>query len=283
MKEIVPVRELNAVVEVPGSKSITQRALIVAALAEGRSTLIGPLDSEDTRYSIAALELMGMRLTRQPGKWLIDGTGGTIVAPATPLFLGNNGTATRFLTSVAALGNGEFIIDGDERMHERPIAPLIQALRGWGVDIEAIHGNGCPPLRIRAAGLAGGRTVLPQGQSSQYLSSLLLVAPFARHPAELDIQGEILSRPYVIMTLEVMTDFGGTIEVTGDLAGFTVTPGNYRGRDYHIEGDASSASYFWAAAAVAGGRYRPCKGTPCSSHCLAGWVAVLSRPDRELP
>ena len=185
--------------------------------------------------------------------WRVVGTGGRITEPGDDIYLGNNGTATRFLTSVASLGTGEFIIAGDERMRERPIGPLIHALRGWGVDIEAIDGTGCPPLSIVASGLGGGTTVLPEGKSSQYLSSLLLVAPYARHTAELEVAGDILSKPYVAMTLEVMSAFGVEVEAAADFSRFTIPGGCYRALNYHIEGDASNASYFWAAAAVTGG------------------------------
>lgn len=254
MIEIRTVSGLDATVTVPGSKSITQRALIAASLADGRSILRGPLTSEDTEYSSRALRALGVHLETGEDTWRVDGTGGTIGVPDEPLYLGNNGTATRFLTSVAALGIGEVIIDGDERMQQRPIAPLIEALRGWGVDIESIRGTGCPPLRIRGTGLSGGRTILPEGKSSQYLSSLLLVAPLSRQPAELEVHGEILSKPYVAMTLEVMAEFGVGVEAAADFSAFRVAPARYRARDYRIEGDASGASYFWAAAAVAGGR-----------------------------
>ncbi|MCB2217460.1 3-phosphoshikimate 1-carboxyvinyltransferase [Desulfofustis glycolicus] len=254
MIEIQTASGLDATITVPGSKSITQRALIAASLADGRSILRGPLTSEDTEYSSRALRALGVHLETGEDTWYVDGTGGTIGVPSEHLYLGNNGTATRFLTSVAALGVGEVIIDGDERMQQRPIAPLIEALRGWGVDIESIRGTGCPPLRIRAAGLSGGKTILPEGKSSQYLSSLLLVAPLARQPAELEVHGEILSKPYVAMTLEVMAEFGVGVEVAADFSAFRVEPARYRAREYRIEGDASGASYFWAAAAVAGGR-----------------------------
>ena len=254
MIAIHPVDTIDAVITVPGSKSITQRALIAAALADGTSTLHGPLVSEDTDYSSRALIQMGIGIEKGRESWAIRGTGGRIAEPDDDIYLGNNGTATRFLTSVASLGDGEFIIDGDERMHERPIGPLLEALRGWGVDIESIHGSGCPPLNILASGLRGGTTVLPEGKSSQYLSSLLLVAPYARETAELEVLGEILSKPYVAMTLDVMADFGIRVEAAPDFSSFTIPRGCYRHRDYHIEGDASNASYFWAAAAVTGGR-----------------------------
>jgi 3-phosphoshikimate 1-carboxyvinyltransferase len=255
MIAIAPVAHLDAVVTVPGSKSLTQRALIAAALAQGPSRLIGPLASEDTHFTMEALRAMGMRCDEtDPECWLIEGGGGVIASPGKDIFLGNNGTATRFLTSVAALGQGRFHITGSERMAQRPILPLMQALQGWQVDIISDAGSGCPPLTILARGLAGGKTVLPEGKSSQYLSSLLLVAPYAKVPAELEVQGEIFSKPYVEMTLAVMAAFGIRVEAAAGLNFFRIPQGQYQGRTYQIEGDASGASYFWAAAAVTGGR-----------------------------
>ena len=254
MIEIQTIGTLDATVSVPGSKSLTQRALIAAALANGRSTLHGVLESEDTHYSSGALMQMGIAIEKSGSTWSVTGRGGRIDTPEEDIYLGNNGTATRFLTSVAALGDGEFVIDGDERMHQRPIEPLLKALEGWGVDIESIHGSGCPPLSIISGGIDGGHTVLPEGKSSQYLSSLLLVAPFARKRAELTVSGEVLSKPYVVMTLQVMEDFGIGVEAAPDLSRFSIPQGVYQARKYNIEGDASNASYFWAAAAVTGGR-----------------------------
>lgn len=253
MIEIQPLPNIDASIEVPGSKSLTQRALIAASLAKGTSTLFGPLESEDTQYSSAALMQMGISMEK--GKeWRIHGNNGAIKATNDPIFLGNNGTATRFLTSVAALGHSRYIIDGDSRMHQRPIGPLMAALRGWGVDIAAVKGTDCPPLQINGRGLEGGITVLPEGKSSQYLSSLLLVAPYSRTPSFLKVEGEVLSKPYVAMTLSVMDAFGIPVECTPDFSSFSVPQGCYRAREYQIEGDASNASYFWAAAAVTGGR-----------------------------
>jgi 3-phosphoshikimate 1-carboxyvinyltransferase len=255
MKAITPIQQIDKTVEVPGSKSLTQRALIAAALARGTSTLVGPLASEDTAYTIAALHSMGVDIDDTDGsRWSVQGTGGRIQAPDQDIFLGNNGTATRFLTSVAALGEGTFHIVGSKRMAKRPIAPLMEALQGWGVNISSDADNGCPPLTIKAHGLAGGKTVLPEGKSSQYLSSLLLVAPYAGKTAELKVRGEVYSRPYVEMTLSVMNAFGVQAEAVPTLNYFRIPMGCYRGREYRIEGDASGASYFWAAAAITAGR-----------------------------
>lgn len=254
MIEITPVGKIATTLAVPGSKSLTQRALIAASLADGTSRLIGPLASEDTEYSSGALAQMGMYIQKDAKIWTVEGKGGRITQSSKPIYLGNNGTATRFLTSVAALGNSPYLIDGDTRMHERPIGPLMQALQGWGVDISSVKGTGCPPLAINANGLRGGETVLPEGKSSQYLSSLLLVAPYAQKPATLRVEGEVLSKPYVSMTLAVMAEFGIRVEAAPDFSSFVIPQGCYTARDYAIEGDASNASYFWAAAAVTGGK-----------------------------
>ena len=253
MKEIRPVQDIDIALEVPGSKSLTQRALIAAALARGSSRLIGPLESEDTLYTCKALMQMGIGVEKAE-KWVVAGAAGTVLSPAEPIFLGNNGTATRFLTSVLALSDGGGVIDGGPRMHQRPIGPLMTALRGWGADISSMKGTGCPPLAITSSGLAGGKTVLPEGKSSQYLYSLLLVGPYAKKSAFLEVLGEVLSKPYVAMTLSVMSAFGIDVECTEDFNSFSIPQGCYQGRDYRIEGDASNASYFWAAAAVTGGR-----------------------------
>lgn len=253
MKQIQPVGKIDVALEVPGSKSLTQRALIAAALAEGKSTLVGPLESEDTIYTSKALNQMGIEVTKGEN-WTVIGQGGKVSSPEEVIFLGNNGTATRFLTSFLSLSHGGGVIDGGVRMHQRPIGPLMTALRGWGVDISSIKGTGCPPLSISSDGIGGGETLLPEGKSSQYLSSLLLVAPYTEKPAQLEVSGEVLSKPYVAMTLSVMSAFGIDVDCTESFNSFTIPQGVYRAREYRIEGDASNASYFWAAAAITGGR-----------------------------
>lgn len=282
MKEISPVTTIDTTIAVPGSKSLTQRALIAAALADGKSTLLGPLTSEDTDYTSKALEQMGITVQKETDCWRVDGAGGRISAPKEEIFLGNNGTATRFLTSVAALGDGVFIIDGEKRMRERPIGPLMEALRGWGVDIRSVMDTGCPPLRITSHGLPGGETILPEGKSSQYLSSLLLVAPYAARPATLEVRGEVLSKPYVAMTLSVMADFGVEVDCNRELTHFVIPQGCYRAREYQIEGDASNASYFWAAAAITGGRVTVSNVPVPSLQGDAGLLPLLARMGCEI-
>ena len=282
MIEIQPVSTVDATIAVPGSKSLTQRALIAAALGDGTSQLIGPLASEDTRYTSKALEQMGVTVERGENVWTVHGSGGQLRTPDKDIFLGNNGTATRFLTSVAALGHGSFCIDGEERMRERPIGPLMEALQGWGVDITSVKGTGCPPLQLNSNGLSGGATVLPEGKSSQYLSSLLLVAPYAAKPATLEVRGDVLSKPYVAMTLSVMSDFGVSVECNEGFTSFVIPQGNYRAMEYEIEGDASNASYFWAAAAVTGGRVTVSNVPVPSLQGDAGLVPLLARMGCEV-
>jgi 3-phosphoshikimate 1-carboxyvinyltransferase len=282
MIEIKPVSRVDTTVAVPGSKSLTQRALIAAALADGISKLIGPLASEDTSYTSKALEQMGIKVERGEDVWTVHGNGGILTTPEKEIFLGNNGTATRFLTSVAALGHGDFRIDGEERMQERPIGPLMEALQGWGVDISSVHGTGCPPLEIKSNGLTGGGTILPEGKSSQYVSSLLLVAPYAATAATLEVNGEVLSKPYVAMTLSVMSDFGVSVECNEEFTSFAIPKGKYRAMEYEIEGDASNASYFWAAAAITGGRVTVSNVPVPSLQGDANLVPLLARMGCEI-
>lgn len=282
MIEIKPVSGVDATITVPGSKSLTQRALIAAALADGTSKLMGPLASEDTSYTSEALEQMGVKVDRGEEVWTVHGNGGILTTPEKEIFLGNNGTATRFLTSVAALGHGDFCIDGEERMQERPIGPLMKALQGWGVDIRSVHGTGCPPLEIKSNGLTGGGTTLPEGKSSQYVSSLLLVAPYAATAATLEVNGEVLSKPYVAMTLSVMSDFGVSVECNEEFTSFVIPKGKYRAMEYEIEGDASNASYFWAAAAITGGRVTVSNVPVPSLQGDANLVPLLARMGCEI-
>lgn len=245
---------LNASVRVPGSKSLTNRALLVAALAEGVTTLTNALDSDDPRRFVESLQRLGFSVVQRPPAIVVTGLGGRIPAARAELFVGNAGTAARFLTALLALGQGEYVLDGDARMRERPIADLVDALRQLGVD--ASSATGCPPLRVRAAGLPGGRATVAGDLSSQFLSGLLMVAPYAQGPLDLSVAGELNSKPYVDMTLAVMADFGVAVEREG-YARFRVRPQRYTARaDYAIESDASAASYFFAAPAICGGRVR---------------------------
>ncbi|MCX5843102.1 MAG: 3-phosphoshikimate 1-carboxyvinyltransferase [Deltaproteobacteria bacterium] len=254
--EIRPVHHLDATVEVPGSKSYTQRALIIAALAEGRSTISRVLLSEDTRYLMEALRVLGIEILTSGNDVIIQGTGGKIRNPGQAIYLGNNGTALRFLTTMVSLGKGEFLLEGSSRLRERPLKPLLDALKTLGVPSHSRDNKGYPPVRIDAQGLRGGSVVFTDVESSQYISSLLIGAPYAAEDIEITLQGSTVSEPYIEMTLHIMERFGAEIE-RGDKNRFKVKSGrNYAGQEYIVEGDASSASYFFLAAALCRGRVK---------------------------
>jgi 3-phosphoshikimate 1-carboxyvinyltransferase len=253
--EIRPIAgPLRASPSLPGSKSLTNRALIIAALAGGESVLRGVLDSDDTRHMFAALERLGfaIRWDRRTATIEVGGRDGSIPAPGAELFGGNAGTAVRFLTSLVALGRGRFRIDGDVRMRERPIQDLLDALTALGAAAVSERGNGCPPVIVEAAGIPGGEARVAGGTSSQFTSAILLVAPYAARGVRLTIVGTPVGAPFVDMTLGLMRRAGVEADRQGDT--ISVAPGQrYRGGEATIEPDATAASYFLAAAALVGG------------------------------
>jgi 3-phosphoshikimate 1-carboxyvinyltransferase len=257
--EIQPVtRPIDTVVRLPGSKSYTNRALIVAALATGTSHIEGALDSDDTRYLLAALQTLGLTANRQAEGDVIqvEGTAGRINALRGEFYVGNAGTAARFLTALVALGTGTYRIDGVTRMHERPIGPLLDALRQLGVDARSERGNDCPPVLIVSHGIAGGSVEIDGKISSQFISALMLVGPCTPVGIQLNVLGELVSKPYIDLTISIMNAFGATVD--NDAYQQIRVPGaqTYVGRHYPVEPDASSASYFLAAAAVTGGKVK---------------------------
>jgi 3-phosphoshikimate 1-carboxyvinyltransferase len=241
----------------PGSKSITNRALVCAALAEGTSTLIGALDSEDTRVMIESLGRLGIRIeSRDDGRTLIvHGCGGRIPVSSADLFVGNSGTTIRFLTALCALGHGTYRLDGIERMRQRPIGDLLAALNQLGADCRGELRDGFPPVSVRASGLQcpDEGTSVRGDISSQFLTALLLAAPEAESDVEIFVEGELVSKPYVAMTLRIMQDFGVVVDTLHGDYFHIENWQHYRGQRYVIEPDASAASYFWAAAAITGG------------------------------
>ncbi len=256
MTEIKPIKGINATVSVPGSKSYTQRALIIAALAEGKSSLQNPLIAEDTGYVMEALRSLGAEITTAKGNITINGTGGHIRNSGRKIYLGNNGTAMRLLTGVVALGEGTFTLTGSQRLCQRPIQPLLDALTDMGADCRANDKDGCPPVFVHAHGLRGGTVTLADIESSQYISALLICAPFAEEDTVIELQGKIPSLPYVDMTVAVMKAFGAEV-VDQNRRCYVVKGGQqYQGRRYPIEGDCSSASYFFLAAALCQGRVK---------------------------
>jgi 3-phosphoshikimate 1-carboxyvinyltransferase len=275
MKVIKKLENLDATVTIPGSKSYTQRALIIASLAEGKSFLRNTLISEDTDYLIEALRSLGVHILIADNDIIVSETAGKIRNPGKTLYLGNNGTALRFLTTLVSLGTGNYIIDGNSRLRERPIRPLLEALQTLGVTCHSRDGSGYPPVTIEGGDINGGRVTFSDLESSQYISSLLISSPYARKDVEIELSGTAVSMPYVDITIDVMKQFGVTV-TTAESHTFTVhVPQKYTGQRYLVESDASSASYFFLAAALCRGRVRVLNINPDTVQGDIGFIHIL--------
>ena len=277
MIAIEPLGTLDAAVRIPGSKSYTQRAMVIAALAEGESVLRDPLLSEDTLLLAEALRLLGAEVRTEGAQMTVRGTGGRIAAPQRRIDLGNNGTAMRLLAGMASLGEGPVMLTGGKRLCERPMKPLLEALASQGVGIETDHDRGYPPVTIRGGRLAGGRIVLRDIESSQYVSSLLIAAPFAAADTTIVLEGRIPSVPYIALTVETMGAFGAAVAHDGDDCYLVRNALRYRGREYRIEGDVSGASYFFLAASLLKGRVRVENIDPRTRQGDIGFLDILER------
>jgi len=270
---IHPVRSINSEIRPPGSKSITNRALVLAALAKGTSLLHNALDSEDTRLMIHALQSLGIETVHDPEQEtiLVHGCDGRLRKKNIDIFVGNSGTTIRFLTAMVTLGCGTYRLDGIDRMRQRPIEPLLKALQNLGVNCHCENDTGCPPVVVQANGLQGGQTTICTQVSSQYLSGLLLAAPYARNNVELQVTGPLVSTPYLNMTTDLMRHFGVSVEApllpnrrhtalthppSEQNIYLIPAPQSYLGKHFSIEPDASAASYFFAAGAITGGKVR---------------------------
>ena len=255
--ELKSVHRVKGDVTLPGSKSLSNRALLLAALADGATHVRNLLSSDDIEHMRAALAALGVALDVSD-----DATQATVTGHAGPirtqdrnyrLYLGNAGTAFRPLTAALCLSPGVFELEGEPRMHERPIGHLVTALEGLGARIEYLGRDGYPPLRVHGGGLAGGTISIPGNISSQFLTALLMAAPLAQSPIEIRVIGEQVSKPYIEITLDAMQRFGVEVEHR-DLQQFRIPTRRYVSpREFLVEGDASSASYFLAAGAIAGG------------------------------
>jgi 3-phosphoshikimate 1-carboxyvinyltransferase len=248
-----PNRPLSGRVSPPGSKSITNRALLLAAMAEGTSRLTGALKSKDTVLMARALREMGVTVEEPDATSFLVTSSGRLQPPSAPLFLGNAGTATRFLTAAVATIEGSVVVDGDEEMRVRPIRPLVDALNALGIDAQSP--TSCPPVTVHGTGRFGsGRVEIDASLSSQYVSALLMAAPFGEGPIEVALAGkDIGARGYVDLTLAAMRAFGAEIEARED-GSWLVQPTCYKATDFHIEPDASAATYLWGIQALTGGR-----------------------------
>ena len=268
---------LNATIHVPGSKSLTNRALLIAALANGTTHITNALFSDDSRYFAGALQTLGFNVKRDEAKleMTVTGLGGKIPAKKAEVFIGNAGTAARFLSAFLTLGDGQYILDGEPRMRERPIGDLIDALKQLGVELKAK--NNCPPVEISAKGLRGGKTTIAGDISSQFLSALLMVAPYAQSEIEITLSTELNSKPYVDMTIAMMKEFGVEIE-RQSYSQFIIHPASYSPlQTYAIESDASAASYFFAAPAICGGTVKVANISRNSLQGDIGFLDVLQK------
>ena len=252
-----PIRRISGSITLPGSKSLSNRVLLLAMLSEGETLIENLLDSDDVRRMVDALAKLKISYEEdRPNKKIrVRGVVGRIPVVEAKLFLGNAGTVIRPLTAALTLGHGRFVLDGIERMRERPIQDLLDGLNQLGAHVRSIYNTGCPPVEIIADGLLGGVTELSGAISSQYLSAILLTSPYAKTPVEIRIRDHLVSIPYVEMTIRLMSRFGVNVVVSEDFRNFYINaPQNYQSPEtYFVEGDASSASYFLAGAAITGG------------------------------
>ncbi|WP_404340200.1 3-phosphoshikimate 1-carboxyvinyltransferase [Pseudoalteromonas mariniglutinosa] len=251
-----PIKQVNGSVTLPGSKSLSNRILLLAALAKGSTVVENLLDSDDIRHMLGALKLLGVQVSLNDDKTVatVQGVGGQFVTPSEPLFLGNAGTAYRPLTAVLAAVKGDYELIGEPRMEERPIGHLVDALQTLGGDVEYLKNKDYPPLKIRGGNINGGKVTIDGSISSQFLTALLMAAPLFNGDTEITIKGTLVSKPYIDITLDVMARFGVTV-THDNYKTFTVKGAQqYQAVErIMVEGDASSASYFVAAAAIAGG------------------------------
>ncbi len=254
-----PIKRVDGSIQLPGSKSLSNRILLLASMAEGTTDVYNLLDSDDTRHMLDSLQRLGVRLELSPDRTRcrVYGLGGPFPPQEAELFLGNAGTAIRPLCAALCLGRGVFNLTGEPRMYERPIKDLVEALAQLGVRIEYLQRDGYPPLRIISNGIPGGEVSIRGNISSQYLTALLMAAPLAQSDMVINVEGELVSKPYIDMTVDVVRSFGATVETHGYQSFHVPGRQTYRSPGMAlVEGDASSATYFLAAAAIRGGTVR---------------------------
>lgn len=274
--EILPLEAPpDSSVRVPGSKSVTNRALLISALADGRSTLHNPLFSDDSYWLLHALVRLGFDVyaDERASTVEIEGQGGIIQDRGVEIFVGNAGTVARFLPPFLSLGAGPYIVDGSARMRERPVANLVEAMGQLGAKVGYAGEEGRFPLRVEGGGLPGGTASINADKSSQFVSGLLMAAPYAREPVTLQVDTKRSGLPYVGITTDVMREFGVEVEARGNT--FAISPTHYTARRFAVEPDASGASYFLGAAALTGGRVRVPGLGSCSSQGDARFAGIL--------
>ena len=249
---VKPHQNFEAEVDIPGSKSVANRALILAAFAEGETILRNMLFSDDTRYMMAALKNLGNNVEIDELNKIVkvSGNKNRKFNVLEDIFVGNAGTAMRFLPSYIATGDGVVTLTGIERMKQRPIKDLAEALISMGVNVEYTENKGFPPIKINACGVKAKEVVVKGNMSSQYLTSILMAAPYSENDITIKIDGNLVSIPYVNITIKMMEDFGVTVENRDNKEFFIKSGQKYKAKDYIVEGDCSSASYFFGMAAI---------------------------------
>ena len=255
--QIKPIGKINASVRAPPSKAYTLRAIFLAALAHGKSVLKNPLLADDQLAAIEAMKSFGAAFKVTGDSLEVIGSGDHLIAPSI-VNAKDSGVSMRFLAAIAGIaGNGgeDIVIDGSERMRQRPIGDLVESMSGAGANAECVNGNNCPPVKVIGKSLRGGNISIKADKSSQFVSALLIALPLAKQNSEISIQGEIKSAPYIGITAQCVRDFGGKIEVLDDGRTFAIAGGqSYKRREFQIEGDFSSASFLFEAVAICGGR-----------------------------
>ena len=251
-----PTAAVNGTIRIAGSKSLTNRALVIAALAEGRTKIEGLLKSDDSYWCIDSLTKLGLPVVIEGETAYVEGCGGSWPNTTGELYVGAAGTVARFLPAALAAGTGSWTINGSKRLCERPLAPLLDALTNLGTQFEYKQSERCLPFTLEASGLLGGEVTLPGSTSSQFISGLLIAAPYAKDSLTVHIEGEVVQRDYVDMTLAMMASFGVTPEISDDGQSITVPTGRYQAQSTQLEPDVSTCCYFWAVAALTAGRVR---------------------------
>lgn len=256
IKEILPLNKIKTKVIISGSKSITNRALIISSLIKGKTKIVNPSYSDDSKYLIEALKKIGVIIKLKKNYIIVIGNGGEFLPYSNKIYIGNAGTAIRFMTSLLTLGNGKYVIDCDERMKERPIGDLVESLISLGANIKYLEKNGYPPLEITGKKIEGGVIQIKGDKSSQFISSLLMLSPFLKYGLTINILDELVSKPYINTTINIMQDFGVKV-INKNYSSFIIYPDQkYNAKKYKIPGDASSATYFMAACAICGGKIK---------------------------
>lgn len=246
--------KVHGKITAPPSKSITHRAIILAALARGTSVIKNALIADDTLMTINALREFGVDIKQKGNTLTIIGTAGNLTAPKKPIDLGNSGTSLRLLTAVSSIAKGKTILTGSQRLKERPISDLLHALRNLGISIDSAHGDGCVPLEITGGKLKGGKVKITASLSSQFVSALLLISPFAKNDTEIIVRGLLRSKPYVDITIQLMERFRVRVHNDNHETFIVSKEQSYTAQQYSVEGDYSSAGYFLAAGAVGRGK-----------------------------